>query len=168
MSTPNKGSTGRRGNGSARGLTIFVNYRRDDSGGQAQALAHGLKQRFGDHNVYFDVDQRAGIDWLAEIESKGASARVFLALIGPAWLASLKSRAQRGLEDYVLAEIEWALREWSGAVVPVLLDAQMPPPQLLPRSIRNLSRNEPVRLRRMSFESDLTQLIVGLEEMAAP
>ena len=49
---------------------IFINYRRDDSGGTAGRLHDRLAETFGRENVFMDVDHiPAGVDfvttWLA-------------------------------------------------------------------------------------------------------
>jgi hypothetical protein len=154
----------------ARTLAIFINYRREDTGGQARLLSRELADRFGPGNVYFDVDQKPGIDWLKEIEARGAGAGAFLALIGPRWLPSLKDRRSAvvasGAIDYVRAEIEWALRDWSGVVIPVLVDAEMPAVTDLPRSIEGLVRKQGVALRHAAFDDDLAHLIELLADIA--
>jgi hypothetical protein len=40
---------------------IFVNYRRDDAAGDARGVRDGLAAKFGETNVFMDVDDlRAG------------------------------------------------------------------------------------------------------------
>ena len=60
-------------------------------------------------------------------------------------------------------EIELALRDLPDAVIPVLIDTSMPKADTLPRSLRGLCRREPVQLRHVSFEHDLTALVARLE-----
>ena len=155
----------------AKSLAVFINYRREDTGGQARLLSRELERKFGKANVYFDVDQKPGIDWLRQIQTRGAEASVFLALIGPHWLAALNERragtAASGAKDFVRLEIEWGLRDWTGAVIPVLVDAQMPSAIDLPRSLEGLARKQAVTLRHQSFDDDLAslmRLLVGIAE----
>ena len=49
------------------------------------------------------------------------------------------------------AAIEWALRDLPDRVIPVSLDATIPDPASLPRSLRRLFQNEPVRLRHQDI-----------------
>jgi hypothetical protein len=150
-------------------LKVFINYRREDVSGDARLLYERLKERFGDENVFFDVKLEPGVDWLAEIRSNGARGGVFLALIGPRWVSSLQGRRVAGVshpvEDFVRREIEWALREWPGVVIPVLLGVTMPAPEVLPRSIRGLCRKHAVELRHASFDRDIAHLTERLERI---
>lgn len=113
--------------------------------------------------MYFDVDQKPGIEWLEQIKAKGAGAAVFLALIGPHWLESLKARAddaqRTGSIDYVRSEIAWALQNWQGAIIPVLVDAAPPSAERLPFSIEGLPRKQGVPLRHARFDDDVAHLI---------
>ena len=63
-------------------------------------------------------------------------------------------------------EIEWALRDLPDSVIPVLIDAAMPDPETLPRSLRGLCRQESAELRHASFDRDVAGLIARLERVA--
>ena len=66
---------------------IFINYRRDDSGGTAGRLHDRLAQTFGRKNLFMDVDNiPAGVDFVEYLPSQVAACDVFLAIIGPNWL----------------------------------------------------------------------------------
>ena len=144
-------------------LTILINYRPDDTAGHALLLAERLRQHFGEDSVHLAIDGRSETGRLAQIESRG----VILALIGPTWVSSLRTAAMsRPAEDLVRREIESALRDLPDAVVPVLVDAAMPDPETLPRSLRGLSRKEAAGLRHASFDQDLGVLIARLERLA--
>jgi SIR2-like domain/TIR domain len=149
---------------------VFVNYRREDTSGDARLLYERLSARFGEPNVLFDVREEPGIDWLAEIRANGSRGGAFLALIGPSWLSILHDRRGAGIRqigtDFVRQEIEWALREWPGHVIPVLVDATMPEALALPRSIRGLCRKQAAVLRHASLDRDVAALIERLERIA--
>jgi hypothetical protein len=167
MNPTGEGSNGEPADVSRGKLTVFINYRREDTPGQAGRLSERLKQRFGEDNVYFDVDEKSGIDWLAQIEARGAAAGVVLALIGRDWLDALKARsapALRGRLDYARREIEWALSAWSGDVIPVLVDTTMPDKYKLPRSLRGICAKNATELRHTSFDRDVDHLIEQIEQ----
>ena len=169
MSTRGEGPSRQLANFFDQKFTIFINYRRDDTGDAAGRLSDRLKAHFGTKNVYLDVTQSAGVDWRAEIEAKGANARAFLALIGPAWLPALRARSEGPSPrpiDFTRREIESALCESSVTVIPVLVGAPKPTPEDLPRSIRGLFGRQAVALRNESYESDLAHLIAELETVA--
>src|SRR5450755_1095853 len=91
MSSTAEGSNGQPPDTEDQQLTIFINYRRDDTDAEARELGRALKDKFGEDNVYVDVDQDAGIDWLKRLKSRGAASGVILALIGRQWLATLQA-----------------------------------------------------------------------------
>ena len=154
------------GNGSRN---IFINYRRGDTPGDAQALSDRLKQHFGEDRVYFDVSQESGVDWLARIRERGAQSGAFLALIGANWVSEMRARSAARVsgpvDDVARREIEWALRDWRGVVIPVLIDVAMPDPDGLPRSIRGLCRRQAEAIRHVSFDRDVAHLIERLEQL---
>lgn len=156
-------------------LSVFINYRREDSSGIAVALDDRLVERFGADNVFLDVRTlRPGVDWLGEIKRHGRGSRVFIALIGTRWLEILKAR-QKSLfggpaADEVRREIEMALSRGSEMdVIPVLVDnAVMPRGDLLPRSVRGLAARQAEQLRFTHFDQDVEHLIEILAEVRPP
>ncbi len=148
---------------SGQGPSVFINYRRQDASGHALLLADKLRQQFGPDNVHLDVDQESDADRLATITATD----VFLTLIGPGWLSSLRTAgAQRHAEDVARREVEWALRERPDSVIAVLVDAAMPDAEALPRSLRGLCRRECAELRHASFERDVGGLVARMRRVA--
>jgi TIR domain len=91
--------TGDSGEQPTQDLTIFINYRRDDKV-DAGRLSDRLKHRFGTDNVFFDVEEERGLNWLKEIKTRGRAASVVLCLIGKDWLEALRFPPPR-LSAYV-------------------------------------------------------------------
>jgi hypothetical protein len=154
-------------------LRIFVNYRNDDTWGEALLLHDRLATRFGSDNVFLDArDLQPGMKWLEEIKSHRASCGVLLALIGPHWLSIMKMREQAAVaqpaDDYVRFEIEYALRRDSGInVIPVLVGDAVPfTAEPLPRSLQELAKIEVEQVRQKRFEEDVAHLIARLEAIA--
>jgi hypothetical protein len=154
-------------------LRLFINYRHDDTWGEALLLRDRLANRFGSENIFLDVhDVLPGMNWLEEIKSHRASCDVLLSLIGPRWMSIMKMREQAAVvqptEDYVRFEIEYALRRDSGIyVIPILVgDAVLFTSEALPRSLQTLAKIEVERVRRKRFEEDLAHLIERLEAIA--
>ncbi len=154
--------------------TVFINYRHEDTAGEALLLYTTLAARFGPENVFLDVQSlTAGAEWLKEIRGSGARGGAFLALIGNQWLGNLQARraAQVGAnaahEDYVCREIEWALRDWPGQVIPVLVGTSMPDAAKLPRSIRAITTKNAFELRHSSFDPDAARLMEAIEGQVA-
>jgi hypothetical protein len=153
---------------------VFINYRREDTAGDARLVYERLAQRFGRQNVFLDVvDLHPGTTWLDVIKSRGGTSGILIALIGPNWLSAmlerLDSRLERPEQDILKLELEIALSRNSGVeVLPVLVgEASMPPPEQLPRSIRRLAETQATELRHTHYDDDIASLITTLESLAA-
>lgn len=151
----------------------FINYRHDDTWGEAQLLYDRLAVRFGADNLFLDVRSlQPGMKWLEEIKSHSDSCHIFLALIGSRWISIMRAREQAALndpaDDYVRAEILRALKPNSGiSVIPVLIgDNMVLRTEELPRSVRPLGQLEAAYIRRKSFEQDIGLLISRMDAIA--
>ena len=147
---------------------IFINYRRDDSIGTAGRLHDRLAQTFGQNNIFMDVDHiPAGVDFVMHLNSKVATCKIFLAVIGPHWLDAKDEAGQRRLhspDDFVAVEIAAAL-DRNIRVIPVLVDgAAVPKASELPDSLRPLARRQAVELRQLHFGRDADALIKRVRE----
>jgi CHAT domain/SIR2-like domain len=162
---PADGASGGAASASAR---VLLNYRAEDAAGHARLLRDRLAQHFGRGNVEFDADHGVNFDADAARPVRGTLApRLRLVLIGPAWLSTLShGAAGRQAQDPARRLLESALRDSPERVVPVLIDAAMPDPESVPRSLRALCRLECSELRDTTFEQDLASLISRLERLA--
>ena len=119
---------------------ILLSYRRADTGPTAGRLADRLKRRFGDRNVFIDVDNIPfGTDFRTHIQQTIESCDVVLVVIGQAWVGEKEGRRRLDeAEDHLRIEVEAALQ--AGAIViPVLVDrAAIPQVKDLPQSIKAL------------------------------
>ncbi len=143
-------------------LRIFINYRAADTGWAAWALYFKLEARFGAGNLFFDKGTlRGGMQWLEEIKSGLAGAGVLIALIGPSWMSKLVAHLQSGAQDYVVKEIDIALRNSKCiTVVPVLVDdAAQPLAAELPPALRSLPGRQAERLRQGRADDDIQHLV---------
>jgi hypothetical protein len=154
-------------------LRVFINYRHEDTWGEALLLFDRLAARFGAENVFLDTRSlQPGMKFLEEIKSYLPACGVLLALIGPRWMSSIRTRQQASVaepaEDYVRFEIEYALKRSSGInVIPVLVGDAIPPTsEGLPRSLQVLTKIEVEQLRSKRFEEDVAHLISRLESIA--
>src|SRR5215472_5327650 len=131
---------------SAQGSGIFVSYRRQDSSHLAGRLYDRLADRFGEDQVFIDVDTiEPGVDFAEEIFRAVAACTVLLAVIGPGWLTAADEGGGRRLDDpddIVRLEIEAALAR-GVRVIPILVEgAVMPRRQDLPDSLGGLARRQ--------------------------
>ncbi len=150
-------------------LQIFINYRHQDMPFAALTLYRELEGQFGKENIFFDQGTlRPGMQFLEMIKSHlGSPTGAFLALIGAKWMPSMTAHRHLSDEDYVVKEIDLALRNgWT--VIPVLVDdADLPDPSLLPPAIRALPDYQVARLRQSSLDDDIRDLSARLSEIGA-
>lgn len=150
--------------------SIFICYRRGDSGGYARALYERLSAHFGDEQIFMDLDKiEPGEDFVQVIEGAVGSCEVLLALIGRSWLTSQDEAGRRidNPNDFVRVEIAAAFAR-DIRVIPVLVQgAQMPRPQDLPEALRPLSRRHAFDLSDQRWRQDVDQLVGTLERRLA-
>jgi TIR domain len=155
----------------AEGGGIFVSYRRQDSDHLAGRLYDRLVDRFGEGQVFMDVDTiEPGLDFAEEVTRAVAACQVLVAVIGPAWLTATDGRGRRRLDDpddFVRLEIETALVR-GVRVIPVLAQgAPMPTREDLPGSLAGLARRNALFIRHESFRSDAGRLVTAIERVLA-
>jgi hypothetical protein len=146
--------------------SIFVNYRRSDSGGEAGRLFDDLTSRFSPESVFMDVTAiEPGRDFRKAIDQSVATCSVLLAMIGQEWLDLKDSRGVRRLDDandFVRIELASALRR-DIPVVPVLVrGAKMPDSEQLPDDLKDLAYRNAVELTHARWKSDVQVLLQAL------
>jgi hypothetical protein len=150
----------------AEGGDIFISYRRQEGSHLAGRLSDRLADRFGEGQVFIDVDTiEPGVDFAEEIFRAVAACKVLLVVIGPAWLTAADERGRRldDPDDIVRLEIEAAL-DRGVRVIPILTEgAVMPTPYDLPESLAGLARRNALPIRHESFRSDAGRLITAIE-----
>jgi TIR domain-containing protein len=154
---------------------IFLSYRRQDTGGHAGRLYDVLAERFGEENVFMDVDTiKVGADFAEAISRAVASCDAVIALIGRQWLAAADANGRRRLDDpndFVRLELEAAL-ERDVPVVPARVQgAGQPTADDLPATIAPLARRQGVELDDEGWHDDVERLIERLDRavgMPAP
>jgi len=140
--------------------TIFLSYRRGDTGGEAGRLADTFQQKLGGAMTFRDVTNIAlGEQFDSALTRELASAQVVVVLIGPSWLDELVQRLDKPGVDYVRVEVAAALRKGK-RVIPVLVrGAELPPLRLLPEDLASLAKRQAMTLRDESWSQDVDRLI---------
>jgi len=138
--------------------SIFISYRREDTGGHAGRLCDRLTARFGGDRVFMDIQDIApGQNFATSIEDTMATCDCVIAVIGPRWLEIVRQRAQSA-EDFVRHEIAAALRRHV-TIVPVLVGgARMPAAADLPPELAELSFLNALEIRDERFDRDVVEL----------
>src|SRR5262249_37632405 len=150
---------------------LFINYRREDTRHAAGRLYDRLIQRFGEDQVFMDIDQiEPGEDFVEVINRKVGTCDIAIIAIGPHWLSAADQSGKRRLdddEDFVRMEIVAAL-ERNIRVIPVLVDgARMPGKHDLPEALAPLSRRNAIELSETRFHTDVNRLIEAIEKSFA-
>jgi hypothetical protein len=142
---------------------IFISYRRADAGGHAGRLCDRLTARFGADRVFLDIqDIHPGQNYAESIEDTIAACECVIAVIGPHWLETIRTRAQSSA-DFVRQEIAAALRR-GVTVIPVLVGgARMPVASDLPAELADLSLRNAVEIRDERFDRDVEELETFLD-----
>lgn|GEM_PF-4074275 len=150
---------------------IFINYRKGHHAIVVAALYERLARHFGQDRVFFDSrSMDPGTHYPDALWAKLRGSDVLIAIIDPAWLATLNARRDSGGRDWVHDEIEAALAYGTRkSVLPVLLDnTPLPAVDTLPPELKDLALRQVCRIGWSTFERDLTNLIHTLELMVAP
>jgi TPR repeat protein len=150
---------------------LFINYRREDTRHAAGRLYDRLIQRFGDDQVFMDIDQiEPGEDFVEVINRKVGTCDIAIVAIGPHWLHATDESGKRRLDDeddFVRMEIVAALQR-NIRVIPVLVDgARMPGKHDLPEALAPLSRRNAIELSETRFHADVNRLIEAIEKSFA-
>ncbi len=150
--------------------TIFISYRRDDSGAQAGRIYDRLADHFGRERVFMDIDGvDLGEDFIDVINRTLASAGVMIAVIGKDWLTIPGDKGRRRLsnrKDLVRVEIATALRKRI-RIIPVLVaGAKMPRAKQLPRPLAALARKNALEIPDTLFHPAVERLITAIEKKA--
>lgn len=146
---------------------IFINYRRGDTKDTASRLCEWLAGRYGDDQVFMDVDDIApGRPWREAIDRAVGSSDLVLAVIGTDWLPELNRRLAEE-EDFVRRELEAALLR-GVSVIPVLTEGtRMPRSDELPRSLAVLPEYQAFELLGR-YQYDKQELLKSVDRALKP
>ena len=148
---------------------VFISYRRQDTSHLAGRLYDRLAARFGQHQVFMDVDSiEPGSDFHEAIDRAVGLSDVLLALVGPGWATASDGTGRRRLDDstdLVRLEIKAALDQ-DVRLIPVLVDgARMPEEDEVPVLLRPLTRRHAIQLDHATFRSDVDTLITAIARL---
>jgi pyruvate/2-oxoglutarate dehydrogenase complex dihydrolipoamide acyltransferase (E2) component len=148
--------------------TVFISYRRQDSGDVTGRIYDRLVQHFGREAIFKDVDSiPLGVDFRKFISDAVGQCNLLLAVIGRQWLNSQIESGARRLDDprdFVKIEIEAALQR-DIPVIPLLVQgAGAPGENDLPQSLQALVYRNAISIRPdPDFHRDVDRLITGIE-----
>lgn len=139
--------------------SLFISYRRSDSGGEAGRLSDSLERELGRGLCFRDVPSLLpGDRFDMALERAIEQADVVLVLIGSAWHGELERRQALPELDYHYAEVAAALKAGK-RVLPVLLsNTAMPTAAQLPDALKPLSLRHAFSLRDEAWDRDVKRL----------
>lgn len=138
-------------------MKVFISYRRDDSIIHARLIRNELVKRFGERDVFMDIDDIVyGDDFAQKINQHIDDADVVVAVIGPQWADMLARRAHG--DDYVRHELARSLA-MRKRVIPVLIGKAEPPGAGLPADLDGLRLLNGLRIEERSLKAHLNELI---------
>jgi hypothetical protein len=147
--------------------SIFISYRRADTGLTCDRVADYLGTVYGLPIIFRDLDHLvAGEDFRVTLHKALRRAKVAVVLIGPQWLSVTDAAGQRRLdapEDYVRLELETLLRQGT-PVFPLLVQGAPPPVAAdLPATLTALAyvQMRPVRAGT-DFRRDMQAVVADL------
>ena len=141
---------------------VFISYRRDDSGGQTGHLFDDLKKRFGDSEIFRDLEGLdPGVEYPDALNQALTDCEVVLVMIGARWSTITEARGRRidQPDDFVRMEVAKALGRKDVCVIPVLVGgAKLPEEQELPEDLRPLLRRNAFDLSDSRWDYDVKRL----------
>jgi hypothetical protein len=154
---------------SATAQKVFISYRRKETAAYAGWLYDRMVARFGENNIFMDVEMAPGIDFADRITEVISGCVVLIVVIGPSWAAVTEEDGSRRLDnpaDFVRLEIETGLRRPDVTPIPVLVGgARMPKREDLPPEIRAIARRNAIELSDGRWTYDADRLADALAEL---
>jgi len=141
-------------------MKVFISYRRDDSIIHSRLIHNELAARFGEGDVFMDIDDiDYGDDFARKINERLDAADVVVAVIGTQWADILMRRAHG--DDYVRHELGRSLA-LGKRIVPVLIGNAAPPGQDLPPDLAGLAALNCLRMDERSLKAHINELVESL------
>jgi hypothetical protein len=148
---------------------VFICYRREESAPHAGRLYDAMVDRFGEGNVFMDVDLAPGVDFVTRITEVVAACRVLIVVMGPTWATLEDEQGEVRIadpEDFVRLEVDTGLRRPEVTPIPVLVrGARMPRREELPAEIQSISRRNALELSEVRWRDDVARLNGTLDEL---
>ncbi len=124
---------------------VFISYRREECAAHAGRLYDAMAARFGEGNVFMDVDMAPGVDFVERITQVVSACQVLILVMGPRWASVTDQQGNMRLEDpddFVRLELKTALQRPEVTPIPVLVGSAR-----MPRSDDGLPRSKAATAR---------------------
>ena len=150
--------------------SIFISYRHSDAAGHAGRLYDKFAERFGEANVFKDLDSlEPGANFAEVIEDTISRCDALIAVIGKDWLAPNPDGSSRlkSRNDWVRLELVAALSRKLRIVPALVGGATLPKAGELPQVLRPLTKHHAVVLSEDVWPLQVTQMLDRLERAIA-
>jgi TIR domain len=146
---------------------VFICYRREETAAHAGRLYDAMVSRFGEGNVFMDVDLAPGVDFEQRITEVVSSCVVLLVVMGPSWATATEEDGTRRIDDpadFVRLEVETGLQRPDVTPIPVLVGgARMPRRESLPSEIHPIVRRNAIEMSDGRWGYDVGRLMTTLD-----
>jgi TIR domain len=148
---------------------VFICYRREETGAHAGRLYDAMVARFGEENVFMDLDLAPGVDFEKRITQVVSGCVALLVVMGPNWARTSEADGTRRIDnpgDFVRLEVETGLQRPDVTPIPVLVNgARMPRREELPPELRSIARRNAIELSDGRWRYDVNRLLETLDEL---
>ena len=148
---------------------VFICYRREETAAHAGRLYDAMVARFGEENVFMDVDIAPGVDFVERITQVVSGCLVLIVVMGPRWATAEDEDGTPRIadpDDFVRLEVETALRRPDVTPIPALVaGARMPKREALPEAVQPLTRRNALELSDGRWAYDVGRLNTRLDEL---
>lgn len=142
---------------------VFISYRRGDAAYAASRIEQQLQSTLPHLNVFIDREIPGGAAWSNTLDKALTDCRVVIVLIGADFVSEFERRAQiAGETDYMLRELDTAVRLQKRMIPVVLGTGDMPPKPKLPASIQSLTDAQAIFAPTTSLGAALDSLADAL------
>lgn len=147
---------------------VFICYRREETAPYAGRIYDAMVSRFGEDNVFMDVDLAPGVDFERRITEVVSGCVALLIVMGPKWAETAEDGRRRidNPADFVRLEVETGLNRPEVTPIPVLVGgARMPRREDLPADIRGIARRNAIELSDGRWSYDVGRLMGALDDL---
>lgn len=148
---------------------VFISYRRQETAAHAGRIYDAMVSRYGESNVFMDVDMDPGVDFVEQITEAVSGCVALIVVMGPAWATVEGEDGSPRIEDptdFVRLEVETGLRRDDVKVIPALVaGARMPRQEALPEALAPIARRNALELSDGRWGYDVGRLLTALDEL---
>lgn len=146
---------------------VFVCYRREETAAHAGRVYDAMVSRFGERNVFMDIDMEPGVDFVERITEVVSGCVALIVVMGPGWATVTDEDGTRRIEDpddFVRLEVETGLRNGVHVIPALVHGARMPRRESLPPELRSLARRNALEMSDGRWGYDVGRLLTALDE----